>query len=65
MTTKNSFGGGYGINRNLKAASHLGTAIPPHRNPTVKPGSGFSRAATGKSGNKHFAGVKSPGVKNG
>ena len=38
--TKTSLGGGYGLNRNLKAASHLGVAIPPHNSVTVKPGVG-------------------------
>jgi hypothetical protein len=37
---KNSFGGGYGINRKLSAESHLKTALPPHANVRVHPGVG-------------------------
>jgi hypothetical protein len=34
-----AMGGGYGINRSLKAESHLGTAVPPHAGGgTVVPG---------------------------
>jgi hypothetical protein len=58
MATKNSFGNGYGINRNLKGSSHLTTAIPPHARVTRNsPGSPPAKA-TGKSGKKHFSGAK-------
>jgi len=53
-----SFGGGYGINRNTGGANSLTTAEPPLGNVTVRPGSGYSRSATGHSGNKHFQGAK-------
>jgi hypothetical protein len=59
MATKASFGGGYGINRKTGGAGSLGAAIPPLKSVQVRPGSGFSRADTGKSGKKHFAGAKS------
>ena len=51
-------GGGFGINRKLSGSSHLTTAIPPHKNVRVHPGSDHSRSAIGKSGKKHFAGAK-------
>lgn len=53
-----SFGGGYGINRNVAAEKALGVAEPPLSHVSVRPGSGFSRSATGKSGAKHFSGAK-------
>lgn len=55
---KQSLGGGYGINRHTGGASSLPTAVPPYGSVKVRPGSGFSRADTGKSGNKHFSGAK-------
>lgn len=55
---KQSFGGGYGINRNTGGARSLPTAVPPLGHVTVKPGSGYSRSATGHSGAKHFSGAK-------
>jgi hypothetical protein len=58
MATKQSLGGGYGINRKTGGKSSLPTAVPPYGNVTVKPGSGFSRSAVGTSGKKHFSGVK-------
>jgi hypothetical protein len=54
---KQSFGGGYGINRSLSAERHLTAAIPPHSHVTRSPGRA-SASATGKSGNRHFAGAK-------
>ena len=55
---KQSLGGGYGINRNIAPESVLTTAIPAMKGVTVRPGSGYSRSDTGKSGNKHFSGAK-------
>lgn len=55
---KQSFGGGYGINRGTGGSRSLATAVPPYGHVTVKPGSGHSRSAIGKSGNKHFQGAK-------
>jgi hypothetical protein len=49
-------GGGYGINRKVGGAAVLPTAVPPYGNVRVSPGSGYSRSATGKTGNKHFSG---------
>lgn len=44
-------GGGYGINRNLKAASHLGVACAPHAGKgTVTPGLGKQMPGSPKSG---------------
>jgi hypothetical protein len=60
---KQSFGGGYGINRNTGGARSLPTAEPPLANVTVRPGSGFSRSAVGTSGQKHFSGAKVIGAK--
>jgi hypothetical protein len=60
---KNSFGGGFGINRNTGGARSLTTAEPPLGNVTVKPGSGYSRKDTGHSGSKHFSGAKVIGAK--
>ena len=54
---KQSFGGGYGINRNTGGARSLPTAEPPMASVHVRPGD-HSRADTGKSGKKHFAGAK-------
>lgn len=55
---KNSFGGGYGINRRTGGKSSLPTAVPPYGGVHVRPGSGYSRSDTGKSGKKHFQGAK-------
>jgi hypothetical protein len=38
--TKQSFGGGYGINRKLGGASVLPAAVPPLGSVTVRPGVG-------------------------
>lgn len=54
---KNSFGGGYGINRNVSAGNALRVAEPPMGHVTVRPG-GFSRKEVGMSGKKHFSGAK-------
>jgi hypothetical protein len=35
---KPSMGGGYGINRKTGGASSLGTAVPPLKSVTVRPG---------------------------
>jgi hypothetical protein len=44
-------GGGYGINRNLKAASHLGVACTPHAGKgCVVPGLNKQMPGTRKSG---------------
>ena len=46
-----ALGGGYGINRNLKAESHLGTAVPPHAGGgTVVPGLRKQMPGSPKSG---------------
>jgi hypothetical protein len=55
---KNSFGGGYGINRNTGGSRSLPTAVPPYGNVTKRPGSNYSRADVGRSGKKHFQGAK-------
>jgi hypothetical protein len=55
---KESFGGGYGINRNTGGSRSLSTAVPPYGRVSVKPGCGYSRADIGQSGKKHFAGAK-------
>jgi hypothetical protein len=60
---KQSFGGGFGINRNTGGARSLPTAVPPLAHVTVRPGSGFSRSDTGKSGKKHSMGAKVIGAK--
>lgn len=60
---KPSFGGGFGINRNVAPANVLTTAQPAMAPVTVRPGSGYSRADTGKSGNRHFSGAKVIGAK--
>lgn len=58
MATKQSFGNGYGLHRNLKGHQHLTTAIPPHSKVTRNhPGRGPAEA-TGKTGKRHFAGAK-------
>jgi len=55
---KQSFGGGYGINRNLPGDRKLGVAVPPlARGATRNPGSAMG-AATGHSGKHHFSGAK-------
>jgi len=55
---KQSFGGGYGINRNTGGSRSLPTAVPPLANVTVRPGSGYSRKDIGQSGKSHFSGAK-------
>lgn len=55
---KNSLGGGYGINRDVGGAETLGVAVPPMRNVTVRPGSGYSRKDIGQQGLKSFSGAK-------
>jgi hypothetical protein len=55
---KQSFGGGFGINRGTGGSRSLPTAVPPYGHVTVRPGSGFSRSDTGKTGKKHFSGAK-------
>ena len=54
---KNSLGGGYGINRGLGAASHLGAAVPPMKNVRVTPGLNKQMPGSPKHG-KHFQGAK-------
>jgi len=58
MTTKQSFGGGYGLNRHTGGASSLTTAQPAMKGVRVSPGK-VSASATGKTGKKHFSGAKS------
>jgi hypothetical protein len=61
---KNSFGGGFGINRSVGGAETLGVAEPPMRNTSVRPGSGFSRSDVGhKMKGSHFSGAKIIGSK--
>jgi len=55
---KNSFGGGYGINRSTGGSRSLAQAVPPYGHVTERPGGGFSRSAVGMSGKKHFQGAK-------
>ena len=55
---KESFGGGFGINRNTGGARSLPTAEPPLAHVTVKPGSGYSRKDIGQQGLKSFSGAK-------
>jgi hypothetical protein len=56
---KESFGGGFGINRHTGGARSLTTAEPPLAHVTVRPGSGFSRADVGhKMKGSHFSGAK-------
>jgi hypothetical protein len=58
-----SFGGGYGINRNVKGSSALGVAEPPlARGATRQPGSAIG-AKTGHSQKSHYAGAKVIGAK--
>lgn len=57
MSTKNSFGGGYGINRNVSPGRALSTAVPPYGNVSRNPGKA-SASATGKTGKSHYAGAK-------
>jgi hypothetical protein len=40
MRTKNSFGGGYGINRKVGGKSALSAAVPPMGNVNARPGVG-------------------------
>jgi hypothetical protein len=47
---KNALGGGFGINRGLKAASHLSAAVPPYANVRVSPGLGKITPGAPKSG---------------
>ncbi len=60
---KESFGMGYGINRNTGGARSLATAVPPYGHTMVKPGGNYSRSAIGQSGKKHFQGAKVIGSK--
>ena len=56
---KNSFGGGYGINRNVGGQETLTVAEPAMKGVTVRPGSGFSRKDVGrKMSGSHFSGAK-------
>jgi hypothetical protein len=49
---KNSFGMGYGINRNVSGGKALQVAEPPLGNVTVKPGSGIVMPGSPKTGYK-------------
>ena len=53
-----SFGGGFGINRDLPGDKKLAAAVPPLAHVTVRPGSGYSRKAIGQQGLKSFSGAK-------
>ena len=53
-----SFGGGYGINRDTPGDRALAVAEPPLSSVNVRPGSGYNRRETGKSGERHFSGAK-------
>jgi hypothetical protein len=55
---KSSFGGGYGLNRNVGGASAHGVAKPPMRNVSVHPGLGKQLPGCTKMGGKHFQGAK-------
>lgn len=54
---KNSFGGGFGINRNVSGDRALTTAEPAMSNCTRNPGRA-NPSSVGKTGNRHFAGAK-------
>jgi hypothetical protein len=54
---KNSLGGGYGINRGLKASSHLSAAVPPYANTRLSPGTGKQLPGSPKHG-KHYQWAK-------
>jgi hypothetical protein len=56
MMNKQSFGGGYGINRKVGGASALTTAEPAMKGVTVKPGCG--KQMQGGTKMKHFQGAK-------
>ena len=49
---KNSFGGGYGINRNVSGGNALATAEPPLGNVSVRPGPGIIMPGSPKTGYK-------------
>ena len=54
-----SFGGGFGINRNVAGDKALTAAEPAMSGVTVRPGSGFSRKAVGRvMSGSHFSGAK-------